>query len=193
MFFDAMEKTSKVDKQLVGYITENHKPVIFVINKWDRLQGEVPTEKWVHYLHAQFPTMQYAPIAFITGQTGKNCKALLNHAQMLFKQARERVTTGQLNRLIHAAFQRNPPPLYQGRRPKIFYATQVGTEPPTIVIMCNEPDGFANNYRRYLLGVLRDHLPFGEVPIKLYLEKKSEHEGESRARKNAGVSAKPES
>lgn len=190
MFFDAMEKTSKVDKQLVGYITENHKPVIFVINKWDQLQGEVPTEKWVHYLHAQFPTMQYAPIAFITGQTGKNCKALLNHAQMLFKQARQRVTTGQLNRLIHAAFQRNPPPLYQGRRPKIFYATQVGTEPPTIVIMCNEPDGFANHYRRYLLGVLRDHLPFGEVPIKLYLEKKSEHEGESRARKNAGVGTK---
>jgi GTP-binding protein len=183
MFFDAMEKTSKVDKQLVGYITENHKPVIFVVNKWDRLQGTIPTERWVHYLHAQFPTMQYAPIAFITGQTGKNVKALLNHAQMLFKQARERVTTGQLNRLIHAAFQRNPPPLYQNRRPKIFYATQVGTEPPTIVVMCNEPDGFANNYQRYLLGVLRDHLPFGEVPIKLYLEKKSDHEGESRNRR----------
>jgi GTPase len=187
MFFDATEKTSKVDKQLVGYITENHKPVIFVVNKWDRLQGEIPTEKWVHYLHAQFPTMQYAPIAFITGQTGKNCKALLNHAQMLFKQARERVTTGQLNRLIHAAFQQSPPPLYQNRRPKIFYATQVGTEPPTIVIMCNEPEGFANNYRRYLLGVLRDHLAYGEVPIKLYFEKKSEHEGESRGRRDADM------
>lgn len=192
MFFDAMEKTSKVDKQLVGYITEHHKPVIFVVNKWDKLQGEIPTEKWVHYLHAQFPTMQYAPIAFITGQTGKNCKALLNHAQMLFKQARERVTTGQLNRLMHAAFQRNPPPLYQGRRPKIYYATQVGTEPPTIVIMCNEPDGFANHYRRYLLGVLRDHLPFGEVPIKLYFEKKSEHEGESRSKKKSDTVAEVE-
>ncbi|WP_164102618.1 ribosome biogenesis GTPase Der [Candidatus Laterigemmans baculatus] len=178
MFFDAAEKTSKVDKQLIQYITDNHKPVIFVINKWDKLQGQIPTERWVHYLHAQFPTLQYAPIAFITGQTGKNVKALLNHAQMLFKQSRTRVGTGQLNRLIHAALERNPPPMYQNRRPKIYYGTQVGTEPPMIVLMCNEPEGFANNYRRYLLGVLRDHLPFGEVPIKLYLQKRPHNEGD---------------
>lgn len=178
MFFDATEKTSKVDKQLVQYIIDNHKPVIFVVNKWDKLQGEIPTERWVKYLHAQFPTLQYAPIAFITGQTGKNVKALLNHAQMLFKQARTRVGTGQLNRLVHAALERNPPPMYQNRRPKIFYATQVGTEPPMIVLMCNEPEGFANNYRRYLLGVLRDHLPFGEVPIKLYLQKRPHNESD---------------
>ncbi len=173
MFFDAAEKTSKVDKQLVQHIIENHKPVIFVVNKWDLLQETIPTERWVDYLRAQFPTLQYAPIAFITGQTGKNVKTLLNHAQMLFKQSRNRVTTGQLNRLVQAAVERTPPPLYQNRRPKIFYSTQVGTEPPTIVLMCNEPDAFANNYRRYLLGILRDHLPFGEVPIKLYLEKRS--------------------
>ena len=173
MFFDAAEKTSKVDKQLVQYIIENHKPVIFVVNKWDLLQKTIPTERWVQYLRAQFPTLQYAPIAFITGQTGKNVKALLNHAQMLFKQSRNRVTTGQLNRLIQAALEKNAPPLYQNRRPKVFFCTQVGTEPPTLVLMCNDPDGFANNYRRYLLGVLRDHLPFGEVPIKLYLEKRS--------------------
>lgn len=176
MFFDAAEKTSKVDKQLVQYIIENHKPVIFVVNKWDKLQGQIPTERWVRYLHSQFPTLQYAPIAFITGQTGKNVKALLNHAQMLFKQARNRVGTGQLNRLVHAAVERNPPPLYQNRRPKIFYATQVGTEPPMIVLMCNDPDGFANDYRRYLLGVMRDHLPFGEVPIKMYLQKRPHNE-----------------
>jgi GTP-binding protein len=176
MFFDATEKTSKVDKQLVQHITDNYKPVIFVVNKWDQLQGKIPTERWVRYLHAQFPTLQYAPIAFITGQTGKNCKALLNHAQMLFKQAQQRVTTGQLNRLIHAAVERNQPHLYHNRRPKIFYATQVGTEPPTIVLICNDPDGFPNDYRRYLLGVLRDHLPFGEVPIKMFLEKRAQGE-----------------
>ena len=172
MFFDAAEKTSKVDKQLIQYVIENHKPVIFVVNKWDLLQKTIPTERWVQYLRAQFPTLQYAPIAFITGQTGKNVKALLNHAQMLFKQSRQRVSTGQLNRLLQAALDRNPPPMYQNRRPKVFFATQVGTQPPTIVLMCNDPEGFANNYRRYLLGVLRDHLPFGEVPIKLYLEKR---------------------
>ena len=176
MFFDASEKTSKVDKQLVGYVLEHYKPVIFVINKWDLLHGTVPTDRWVRYLRSQFPTLSYAPIAFITGQTGKNVKALLNHATMLFKQATGRVTTGQLNRLIRAAVEAHQPPLYQNRRPKIFYATQVASEPPTIVLMCSEPKGIGKDYQRYLLGVLRDHLSFGEVPIKLYLQKRSRND-----------------
>ncbi len=66
MFFDASETVSKVDKQLVGYISEHHKPIIFVVNKWDQQHEKIPTERWVHYLHHQFTTFQYAPIAFIT-------------------------------------------------------------------------------------------------------------------------------
>jgi GTP-binding protein len=132
----------------------------------------MPTEKWVTYLHDSFRTMWYVPIAFITGKTGKNVKALLNHAQMLFTQARERVTTSQLNKVLRGALDANPPPLHQNRRPKIYYATQVGTEPPTIVMFTNDPKAFSEPYRRYLLGALREHLPFAEVPIKLYLRKR---------------------
>ena len=172
MFFDAAETISKVDKQLMGYVIENHKPVIFVVNKWDQLHGKITTDRWVHYLRNQFPTLAYAPIAFITGQTGKNVKALLNHATMLFKQSRERVSTGVLNRLIHSAVEAHQPPLYQNRRPKIYYATQVASQPPTIVLMCSEAKAFGNDYHRYLIGVLRDHLPFGEVPIRLYMQKR---------------------
>jgi GTP-binding protein len=57
-------------------------------------------------------------------------------------------------------------------RPKIYYATQVSTQPPTIVLICNEPRAFTPSYRRYLLGILRDNLDFGEVPIKMYLHKR---------------------
>ncbi len=179
MFLDAAETISKVDKQLMGYVIENYKPVIFVINKWDKLNGTMPTDRWVKYLRKNFPTLAYAPIAFITGQTGKNVKALLNHASMLFKQARQRVQTSQLNKLIGAAVEAHQPPMYQNRRPKIFYATQVATEPPTIVLMCREPKSFANDYQRYLLSVMRDHLSFGEVPIKLYLQKKSKNDADT--------------
>jgi GTPase len=91
---------------------------------------------------------------------------------MLYKQARERVTTGRLNKVLRQALDANPPPLYQTRRPKIFYATQVGTEPPTIVMFTSDPKAFAEPYRRYLLGALREHLPFAEVPIKLYLRRR---------------------
>jgi GTP-binding protein len=176
VFFDAAETVSKVDKQLMGYVIEHHKPCIFVINKWDLMHGTVTTDRWVKYLRHQFPTLAYAPIAFVTGETGKNVKALLNHATMLFKQATARVTTGQLNRIIHAAVEAHQPPPYQNRRPKIYYATQVAIEPPTIVLVCNEPKAFSNDYQRYLIGILRDHLPFGEVPIKLYLHKRHRNE-----------------
>jgi GTP-binding protein len=172
LFFDATERISKVDKQLCDYIAEQYKPCIFVVNKWDQLVNSMPTDKWVRYLHDSFPTMRYVPIAFITGQTGKNVKALLNHAQMLFKQSRNRATTGQLNRMLADALKRSPPPSNANRTPKIYYATQVGVQPPTIVLFCSAPSAISHTYQRYLLGKFRDELNFGEVPIKLYLRRR---------------------
>ena len=180
LFLDAAERISKVDKQLCDYIAQQYKPCIFVVNKWDMFAGTMPTEKWVAYLKDTFRTMRHVPIAFVTGQTGKNVKALLNHGQMLFKQARSRVGTSDLNRLLKAAIDRSPPPLVRNRQPKIYYATQVGIEPPTLVLFCNQPQALSENYRRYLLGVFRDHLPFGEVPIKLYLRKRESAEPDAR-------------
>jgi GTP-binding protein len=116
--------------------------------------------------------MRYAPIAFITGQTGKNVKALVNHAQMLFKQSRARVSTGQLNRMLREAVRQNVPPSARNREPKIYYATQVGIQPPTIVLFVNDPILISKPYQRYLLNKFRDELSFNEVPIKLYLRRR---------------------
>ena len=172
MFFDAEQPISKVDKQLVSYIADEFRPCIFVVNKWDLYHGQVATEEWAQYLRDTFPSMWHVPIAFITAQTGKNVKMLINHAQMLFKQSRERVSTGQLNKLIKSAMIHHPPPLVNNHRPKIYYGTQVGTEPPTIVLMCNDPKWLAPSYKTYLMGVFRDRLPFGEVPIRLFVNKR---------------------
>jgi GTP-binding protein len=189
LFFDATQRISKVDKQLCDYIAQQYKPCMFVVNKWDMTNGAMPTEKWVTYLRDNFRTQWYAPIAFITGQSGKNVKAMFNHAQMLFRQSMHRVSTSQLNKLLRAALEQNPPPIYQNRRPKIFYATQVAAQPPTIVLFCSDPKAIAPQYQRYLLRVLRDELEFGEVPIKLYLRRRghddnrdeiaAKHEGQS--------------
>jgi GTP-binding protein len=172
MFFDASQQIAKADKQLCKYIVDHFKPCILVVNKWDLMHQKMPIDRWVVYLRDTFPTMAYVPIAFITGQTGKNVKALLNHAQNLYKQAGGRIPTSHLNKLLRKAIERHPPPLYRQRRPKIYYATQVGIQPPTIVMVANRPKGFDETYRRYLLGVFRDQLPIGEVPIKLYLQKR---------------------
>jgi GTP-binding protein len=172
LFFDATQQISKVDKQLCKYIADNFKPCIFVVNKWDLMHSHMTTDRWVQYLRDTFRSMWHVPIAFITGQTGKNMKALLNHAQMLFKQSLERVKTGELNRLVRTAIERHPPPMHGMTTPKIYYATQVSAQPPTLVLICNEPRAFSPSYRRYLLSALRDELSFGEVPLKLYLKRR---------------------
>ena len=179
MMFDAGKRISKVDRQLVHYIEQNQKPCIFVVNKWDLLAEHMATERWVDYLHDNFTSLWNVPIAFITAQTGKNCKRLMNHAQMLFKQSRSRVSTPKLNRILKEAIVRHPPPMGSNRRrPKIFYAAQIGISPPTIMLKCNHPDSFAKTYQKYLLSVLRDSLDFGEVPIRLVLEKRKHSESD---------------
>jgi GTPase len=177
-FFDAAKKVSMVDKQLAGYILENYKPAIFVVNKWDLLKGQLPTGEFADYLHKMFPSLDYLPIAFITAKDGKNVQSVLDLAQNLHKQAGLRVTTGDLNRVIKEAMFDQSPAVRQNRLPKVYYATQVSMFPPTIVLFTNGPELFDRTYQRYLLKTLRDHFRFPDVPIKLYLRAKSRESGE---------------
>jgi GTP-binding protein len=171
LFLDAQRSISKVDKQLADYILDNYKPAIFVVNKWDLLLP-TPTGRFGDYLRATFPNLDFVPIAFITAKSGKNVRMVLNLAQNLHKQASARISTGDLNRVLRFALAQQSPPQRQNRTPKIFYGTQVGTNPPTIVLFTNGPKLFDNTYRRYLLKTFRDQLPFHEVSIKLHLRSK---------------------
>jgi GTPase len=172
LFFDPMLRVSKVDKQLAGYVQENYKPAVFVVNKWDVMKEQMPTGRFAEYMEAMFPMLEYVPMAFITAQKSKNVWALLNLAQNLHKQASTRVTTRDLNRVVQMAVAAQPPPLRQNRQGKIFYATQVAANPPTIVLFTNGPELLDATYQRYLLKAFRKHLPFKEVPIKLHLRAK---------------------
>jgi GTP-binding protein len=171
LFFDPRVRVSKVDKQLCDYVLEQHKAAVFVVNKWD-LMLPMRTGKMANYFRATFPNLDYVPIAFITATAGKNVHAVLNLAQTLHKQTSRRVTTGDLNRVLREALEASPPPLRQNRRAKIYYATQVGTNPPTIVLFTNGPELFDNTYQRFLIKTFRDRLGFPDVPIKLYLRRK---------------------
>jgi len=175
LFFDARERISKVDKQLAAYILAEHKPAIFVVNKWD-LMRPMATGEWGQYIRATFPSLSFMPIAFITAKNGKNVQTVLNLAQNLHKQSGARVSTGELNRVLRWAMEQQSPPLRQNRRPKIFYATQVAVHPPTLVLFTNGPELFDNTYLRYLETVFHDHLPFHDVPVKLYVRHKGRHD-----------------
>jgi GTP-binding protein len=172
LFFEPRWRISKVDKQLSEYILEQHKPAIFVVNKWDLARPTVRTGKFAEYIQKVFPSLDFVPMAFVAAKTGHNVGALLSLADSLHEQAGTRVSTGDLNRIIREALTEQPPPLRQNRRPKVFYATQTDVHPPTVVLFTNGPELFDNTYRRYLLKYIRDHSPFTEVPIKLLLRNK---------------------
>lgn len=177
MFFDSQETISRVDKQLVESIVETHTPCVLVVNKWDlAIEAEMTMARWSEYLISTFGMLRFAPVAFVTAETGRNSRKLINLAQSVFKQAEQRVSTGRLNRVVRAAVMANPPAYRKNRRPKIFYATQVDTCPPTIVLKCNHPQLFTPSWKRYLLGVFREELPFHEVPIRILMRSRLKDE-----------------
>jgi len=178
LFLDPTAGISRLDKQLSDYIAKQYKPCIFTVNKWDLMTsgGAGPQEmgRYATAVQHAFRSMNYMPLAFITAQTGRNVKALLNLSQSLFKQYRRRVGTGTLNRILREAVEAHPPAARQNRNPRIYYATQVGTAPPTVVLFVNSTSLFDATYQRYLLNVFRQKLPFHDVPIKLYLRARSQ-------------------
>jgi GTP-binding protein len=174
LFFDATEPIGKVDKQLAETIVEESKPVVLVVNKWDLYAADVQRQEWAEYLRDTFRTMPWAPIAFVTATTGRNVKAVIDTAQRLFRQSCTRVTTARLNEVLRAAVEANQPPADgRGRPVRLFYATQVDTAPPTIVVSASAPKSVSDPYRRYLLGAFRKALPYREVPIRLLVRGRS--------------------
>ena len=180
LFVDPTQGISRLDKQLADYIAKQYKPCIFTINKWDLMTGEPDggssqaMGRFAQSVQHSFRNMSYMPLAFITGQSGKNVKALLNLSQSMFKQASQRVGTGTLNRILREAVDAHPPATRESRTPRVYYATQVGTAPPTVVLFVNHPSLFDATYQRYLLNVFREKLPFRDIPIKLYLRARTQ-------------------
>jgi GTP-binding protein len=176
---DAAEPLSEPDKKLGMYIAEQFKPVILVINKWDKArealmaqQGEKyrdseAMEEYGKYLDEEMKFLDYAPIAFTTAKDGKNIQQVLDLAGHLFNQANERVGTGKLNAALEAVLKERPPSAPVRAIPKVYYATQVDVAPPTIVLFVNNPDYIDENYRRFVTNRFRELLPYAEVPIKL--------------------------
>jgi GTP-binding protein len=170
LFVDPTQGISKIEKQLAASIAAQFKPCVLVVNKWD-LMLPMATSKYSSIVYDQIRAIPFAPSVFITAATGKNVKALLNLSQNLFKQSCVRVPTGELNRVVADAVQANPPPVRQNRQGRVYYATQIGSCPPTIVLFCNSPHLFDAPYQRFLVTTLHGKLPFAEVPLKLYLRR----------------------
>ncbi|MGQ9650443.1 MAG: ribosome biogenesis GTPase Der [Phycisphaerae bacterium] len=168
LMIDATDDVSHVDKTLGGYIVEQFKPCILVVNKWDMAKGRAVTGDYEEYLYRTLPGLDFAPIVFTTATQNRNVQAVIDVAASLFKQARTRVPTSQLNQVVSEAMNANPPKPKRGVGPvKVFYATQVAVCPPTIALFVNDPARVNPGFERFLLNRLREQLPFEEVPIRI--------------------------
>jgi len=178
LFIDSTAPMTTADKKLARCVAEESKPCVLVVNKWDLAKEQAATDDYGDYLARTLPELDYAPIVFTSTRDGRNIDAVIDTAWALYKQTNERVGTGELNRVLKEALAgRGPSPKRGGRPPKIYYATQVGTAPPTIVCFVNHPTSIKEDYKRYLLNRLQEHLPFAEVPIRLMFRA---HRGEDR-------------
>ena len=170
LFMEPRLRISRVDKQLAEYVLELSKPAIFVINKWDLVKGRMTMEQMGDYVRKVFPSLTHVPIAFITAITGKNVPMLVDLTRSLNKQASYRVGTPELNRVIQEALETTPPPMRKRKNPRVYFATQASTKPPTLVLFCNGKGLFDPPYLRYLEKYIREHLGFGDVPMKLVIQ-----------------------
>lgn len=173
LLIDSSVPVSQVDAKLAGEIMRHHKPCVIVVNKWDLAETDHTQEQYLEYLDDALKGLSFAPIAFISATRDEGVRDVAAMALNLYQQAGHRISTGQLNRLVESIVTGHGPVSRSGRRPKIYYVTQLSTYPPTIGLFVNQPELFDNTYQRFLLGRLRDEVPFAEVPIKLIIRPRS--------------------
>jgi GTP-binding protein len=180
---DAPTPVSQVDKHLGAAIHEAMKPVVVVVSKWDLAKDRATPEAFSGYIDKVLPGLVYAPVSLVSAKDEENILGTIDLARNLFKQASTRVTTGALNRVIENAIRLRQPPSPTAKLPKIYFATQVATNPPTIVLFVNDPDVFGEDYRRFIAHRLCEELPFTEVPIRLILRAHVEDEKKNLKKK----------
>ncbi|MFH1746456.1 MAG: ribosome biogenesis GTPase Der [Planctomycetota bacterium] len=175
VLIDATVPVAEVDLKLIRAVLEEYRPIVLTINKWDLAKDRATSADYADYLTRIIPALRYSPITFITATTGKNIDASVDVALSLYKQALTRVTTGRLNQILQVILEARGPSAKHGTRPvKVYYATQVSTAPPTIVLFCNDPALVSDNYRRFMENRLRELLPFNEIPMRLLFRARHE-------------------
>jgi len=171
LLIDSTVKISQVDKKLAHLIAEEYKPCILVVNKWDLAKDVASTDDYAEYLGKVLVGLRHAPIAFTTAKDAKNVQSVLDLAAELFKQASTKISTGRLNKAIKMLSEERGGSR-KGGQPRIYYGTQVATNPVSLLLFVNRPELFDETYQRYAIGRLREWLGIEEVPIRLLLRER---------------------
>ncbi len=175
LVIDAVEGLTAQDAHIAGYVVDEGKGLMVVVNKWDLLLEKTDRtfDQYVEWIRHEAPFLDFAPVMSISAKTGQRVDHVLEAAIDIWGERRKRVSTGELNRLVSAATERQGAPIVKGRRPKLFYSTQVGVAPPTFVFFAREAGSIHFSYRRYLENRLRASFGFDGTPIRLVFRERS--------------------
>ena len=165
------------DAKIAGEAHEAGKGVIIVVNKWDLVEKENGTlENYKKEIYEKLKYLSYAPIIFVSAETGQRVHKLFGLINHVAKQNAMRIPTATLNQIINEAIAVVQPPTDKGRRLKILYATQASTKPPTFVIFVNNKELFHFSYERYLINQIRSNFDLEGTPIRVISREKGEKE-----------------
>ncbi|MBQ1326121.1 MAG: ribosome biogenesis GTPase Der [Solobacterium sp.] len=170
---DAEAGIREQDKHVAGYASDAGKPIIIVVNKWDALEKDEHTmHVFEEEIRKQFVYLSYAPVVFVSAKTKQRVKNVLPEAERVYENASRRIATNVLNEVISDAQVTTPAPARNGKRFRIYYATQVSVNPPTFVLSCNDPKLMHFTYQRYIENQLRNAFDFEGTPVRIIARKK---------------------
>lgn len=174
---DANEGLTEQDVKIIGYVHEQGKPSVIVMNKWDLVEKDTHTvNKFEEKLQNDLKFMSYYKSLYISAKTGQRAEKLLALCDEVYAHATFRVPTGALNDLIGDAVRISEPPSYLGRRMKIYYSSQVSVCPPTFALFVNDEGLMHFSYERYLENVIRGAYDFSGTPIKIVVRERKDEE-----------------
>jgi GTP-binding protein len=171
LVIDATVGISAQDAHIAGFILESWKSTVVVVNKWDAVPKDTYTmNSYTEKIRQELNFLSYVPILFISAKTGQRVDQILPMALKVQEERLLRLTTAQLNRVLHQAQDDHAAPSRTGRNLRLYYGTQVRTDPPTFMIYVNDPKLAHFTYLRYLENQLRKEFPFTGTPIRLVLK-----------------------
>ena len=176
---DAQTEITEQDVKICGYVHEQGKPSVIVMNKWDTIEKDTHTVlRFNKILDNSLKFMEYYRAVYVSALTGKRVDKILSEAEAVYANANRRIPTGSLNDVLSDLLAVNEPPTKNGRRLKVYYITQTGVCQPTFVLFVNDETLMHFSYKRYLENGLRNAFDFGGTPIKLVLRTKNKEEEE---------------
>jgi len=165
LVMDAVEGPTDRDKKLAALISDAKKGCIILINKWDLAEDETTQRQYGAALQEALPYLSHVPVVFVSAKNGFNIRRSLEAIDYVAEQVSTKVGTGVLNRVLQNAFAKTPPPMVKGLRLKMYYATQVTSNPIRFKLFVNHPKRKTDAYTRYLERILREKLGLDAAPI----------------------------